>query len=39
MSIQVENAQNLSTPLLFIKKMYNKLETICVVVYRLHDSF
>lgn len=36
MSIQVENAQSLSTPLLFIKKTYNKLEMICVVVYRLH---
>lgn len=35
MSIQVESAEY-STPLLFIKKIYNKLEMICVAVYGLH---
>lgn len=40
MAIQVENAQGLSTPLLFIKKyIYNKLEMICVVVYGLHYCY
>ena len=38
MSTQVENAQSPSTRLLFIKKTYNKLEMICVVVYRLHHN-
>lgn len=38
MSTQVENAQSFH-PSSVSKKTYNKLEMICVVVYRLHYTF